>query len=415
MPRAALLIPLVSILGLVACGGDGDAGAGDSETARTGTTGRSKLDDLRALGYVEVSEHAYDDSETGVVHWARGKASPGVNVTTNRYACSVVVMGMAGKELHRWERPEDKTWSNFLLLDDGDLIVIGQEESEENLGAVDEHRYLLRLSWEGEERWKVPINAHHDVELTPDGKLAVLSFRRNADEGPEPGVELREDTVELLALDGNRLEERSLYAVLQSRPELFTLQGVASTEVRGVRFVDLIHSNSVEFLEQPADAPPNPLFEPGNVLVSCRHQDAVFIFRWETGELLWTWGVGEILGPHDATLLDNGHVLLFDNGLGRDWSRVVELDPLTNEVVWEYRGKPKESFYTKSRGSNQLLPNGNVLVCESDAARAFEVDREGRLQWAWINPAENEKGQRLTLVRMYRYPRAFFEPFLSRD
>jgi hypothetical protein len=418
--RREKALGLTLIVGLLGCGQTEESTAVLPSEGPTGAPHqRDTLDDLRALGYAEVSEERYDGAQSGVVHHLRRHTAPGHTAYTSRYECAVVLMDDIGRELKRWQRPDDLAWSHFQFLDQGDLIVIGQERSPDNLGAIDEHRYLLRLSFEGEERWKVPINAHHDVELTPDGFLAVLSFRRKREPGPLPGgvegVELREDTIELLDLDGRRLDQRSLHDVLVSRPDLFELQGVKPTEQGGVRFVDLIHSNSVEFLRQPSEAAPNPLFAPGHVLVSTRHQDAVVIFDWESGELVWAWGPGELLGPHDATLLGNGHLLIFDNGLGRGWSRVVELDPLTKEVVWEHRGSPPESFYSKSRGSSQRLENGNTLIAESDSARAFEVSAAGKLVWAWINPARNEEGQRVTIVRVKRFPETFFEPFLTRD
>ncbi|MFT7487020.1 MAG: outer membrane protein assembly factor BamB, partial [Candidatus Paceibacteria bacterium] len=227
------------------------------------------------------------------------------------------------------------------------------------------------------------------------------------------GLELREDTVELLDLNGKRLEQRSLYKIVQSKPDVLQIQDVRPNQGHGVHFVDLIHANSVEFLEQPANAEPNKLFAPGNVLVSMRHQDAVIIFHWETGELIWSWGRGEIYGPHDATVLDNGHLLIFDNGLGRGWSRVVEVDPNSGQIVWQYRGTPPESFYSASRGSNQRLPNGNTLIAQSDAARAFEITPDGKPVWVWVNPARNEKGQSITIVRIKRLPVSFVEAFLS--
>jgi hypothetical protein len=409
-------------LGLAACAGEEGAAGGavepvapDEAQADSTSAGDSELDRLRSLGYVEVSEEAYDEQESGVLHHQPKLSAPGYNLYTNRYRCSVVLMDNAGRELRRWARPGDRSWSNAQLLENGDLLVIGQEASDERAGVLDEHRYLLRLTWAGEERWRVPVNAHHDLELTPDGRIAVLSFRRNREPGLKEGLELREDTVELFDLEGRKLEERSLVEVLRSKPELYTMQRVQPTQEGDLRYVDLIHSNSVEFLTQPQAAAPNELFAPGNVLVCMRHQCALIIFNWETGELLWTWGHGEILGPHDATLLDNGHILLFDNGLGRGWSRVIELDPLKREIVWEYRGDPPKSFYSASRGSNQRLPNGNTLIAESDVSRAFEVTPEGKLVWAWVNPERDDKGHLVTIVRMKRLPEAFIEAFLSKE
>ncbi len=179
-------------------------------------------------------------------------------------------------------------------------------------------------------------------------------------------------------------------------------------------YLDLVHANSVEFLRRPDLAAEHPLYALGNLLISTRHQDRVLVMNWESGELVWSWGEGELLGPHDATVLDGGNLLIFDNGLGRGWSRVLELDPRRGEVVWQYQAPEPTDFYTASRGSSQRLPNGNTLIAESDRGRAFEVTPEGEVVWSWINPDRDERGRVTTVVRMKRLPLEYVEPHLSR-
>ena len=68
-----------------------------------------------------------------------------------------------------------------------------------------------------------------------------------------------------------------------------------------------------------------------------RYQDAVAVFDWEEGRLVWSWGQNELQKPHEASLLPSGNILVVDNGhLDRGYSRVVEMDPRTEEIVWEY-------------------------------------------------------------------------------
>ena len=93
----------------------------------------------------------------------------------------------------------------------------------------------------------------------------------------------------------------------------------------------------------------------------------------------------------DATILANGHILVFDNGLQRGWSRVLEVDPLTDRIVWEYGATDRERFYSRGRGNAQRLPNGNTLIADSDNGRAFEVTHEGDLVWEFRNPFLVEK------------------------
>src|SRR5262249_14047748 len=161
-------------------------------------------------------------------------------------------------------------------------------------------------------------------------------------------------------------EDISLYDVLGADGSGFHLQKDGYKGKHGEGEYDLFHSNSVEWMRYPDLERRDPLYRQGNVLVSLRHQDALAVVDMTTRRLGWSWGQGEVSGPHDATVLPNGHFLLLDNGLGRGWSRAIELDPLTKRIVWQYRARNQEEFYTASRGSEQRLPNGNTLMTNSD-------------------------------------------------
>jgi hypothetical protein len=137
----------------------------------------------------------------------------------------------------------------------------------------------------------------------------------------------------------------------------------------------------------------------------------VAVIDWETRKLVWAWGRGELSGPHDATVLPSGNIMIFDNGLGRDWSRVVEVDPRSGKIVWEYGGPGEGSFYTRTRGANQRLGNGNTLIVESAKARAFEITPEGEIVWEFINFNLSEEREPSMIVRMRRYEGLTFEDF----
>jgi hypothetical protein len=55
-----------------------------------------------------------------------------------------------------------------------------------------------------------------------------------------------------------------------------------------------------------------------------------------------------------------------------------------------YGEREKEFFYTETMGEQQWLPNGNLLITESEYGHAFEVDREGRMVWEFINRWDDE-------------------------
>jgi hypothetical protein len=61
------------------------------------------------------------------------------------------------------------------------------------------------------------------------------------------------------------------------------------------------------------------------------------------------------------------------------YSRVIEINPAKNEIVWKYQDKPAWNFFSPRMGNAQRLPNGNTLITESSFGPFFEVTKEGRL------------------------------------
>ena len=92
------------------------------------------------------------------------------------------------------------------------------------------------------------------------------------------------------------------------------------------------------------------------------------------GETEWTFPIGPL---HDIHYLNNGHVLLQNS-----WTNLVEVDPKSNKIVWEYdaargngnEGKPLEVH------AFQRLENGNTMIAESGVSRIIEIDHDGKLQ-----------------------------------
>ena len=94
---------------------------------------------------------------------------------------------------------------------------------------------------------------------------------------------------------------------------------------------------------------------------------------------------------HDPSMLDNGNVLIFDNGTHRrdnafTYSRVIEVDPSTNEIVWEYQDRASLNFHSNIISGARRLQNGNTLITEGFFGRMFQVTPEGEVVWEYINP-----------------------------
>jgi len=130
----------------------------------------------------------------------------------------------------------------------------------------------------------------------------------------------------------------------------------------------------------------------GNYLASLRSVSAVIIISRETGEVLWHLDSTVVAQQHCASELENGNILIFDNGTFRHhesatYSRVIEVDRTTKKIVWEYRDRLfPMAFFTPFMGGAQRLKNGNTLITEAAFGRIFEVTKEGKFCWEYINP-----------------------------
>ena len=343
---------------------------------------------LRALPYVQWTGGA-DRALRGVVRHDRERAWQGVNLYTNDQD-TAYLMDMDGKRVHTWRLPETehRHCEHAELIDAGRLAVVCVNDA---LFVLDPRSNVLL-----EHRAKV----HHDVAPLADGALIV------------PGKSIRPyrwrmvyfDGLTWLDRDGETLRTWSTWKHLES---LRALHPASPLEEPGAplkllsRSYDYYHLNTVESLPATALGERDARFRAGNLLLCMRHTALLVVIDQDTGEPVWSWGPGELDGPHQPTLLDNGHLLIFDNGTQRDHSRVIELDPVTLEVTWEYRGDPPESFHSKWRGSSQRLPNGNTLICEADRGHVFEVDPSGEMVWEFWSP-EMRRDRRKGIYRFTR-------------
>lgn len=154
-------------------------------------------------------------------------------------------------------------------------------------------------------------------------------------------------------------------------------------------------------------------FQAGNWFLSFRNVNLIVILDKETKEIIWSWGPGELERQHSPKMLNNGNILIYDNGFNRGYTRVIELDPVKKEIVWEYKTNPPELFFSQSGGYAQRLPNENTLITDWEGGLVFEITKKGEIVWEWFNPEINEEGKRHTIYRMVRYPKDKIDKLLE--
>lgn len=93
----------------------------------------------------------------------------------------------------------------------------------------------------------------------------------------------------------------------------------------------------------------------------------------EDGSTEWESKIGPL---HDLHLLENGN-LLFQ----RNWTQIVEVNPETNETVWQYdAGQHATGDVDRVEvHAFQRLSDGNTMLAISGAAKIIEIDRDGEI------------------------------------
>ena len=93
----------------------------------------------------------------------------------------------------------------------------------------------------------------------------------------------------------------------------------------------------------------------------------------ESGGTEWEMKIGPL---HDLHVLSNGNILLQTN-----WTRIVEVEPKTSKVVWEYDSAKANGNEGKKVEVHafQRLDNGLTMIAESGVSRIIEVDTSGKL------------------------------------
>ena len=147
---------------------------------------------------------------------------------------------------------------------------------------------------------------HHDYERLPNGNTLVLLFNllspeltaqiqggRPSDDDPE---QMFGDKIQEINPDGTVVYEWRSWEHLNVEEDV-----ICPLEDR----VEWTHGNSLNVTPE------------GDLIVSYRRTSVVGIVDKASGDFKWKWGPGEIDHQHHPTWLDNGRILLFDNGFHR--------------------------------------------------------------------------------------------------
>ncbi len=324
-------------------------------------------------------------TRTGLTALDEDKACPGyVLYCPSFFEGAVHLIDLRGEIVHRWDLPyRPGLWG--YLLENGNLFYMAKVPHEiEPISAqwarIERGGGLMEIDPDGKVVWehRDPYQ-HHDGRRTPSGGAIYSTVDRLPDDvaakvrGGVPDSEehgMWADVVVEVDRDGDRIWE------WRSQEHLDFGTDVLPPNVLRREWT---HGNTVV-----------PVGE-DRVMASFRDISTVVIIDKNSGEIVWKLGDDVLAGQHDPSMLPNGNVLIFDNGIYRKvghatFSRVIEVDPRGNEIVWEYRDSPAPNFYSQMISGARRLPNGNTLITEGWFGRMFQVTPDGEVVWEYVNP-----------------------------
>ncbi|MBE6017013.1 MAG: thioredoxin [Lachnospiraceae bacterium] len=408
---------------------------------------------------------------TGVTIYDKEKAYNGYTVYNSEYGAAVIDMN--GRLVKVWEGVE----TPLKPMPDGNIMgSLGQIPGPP--GAASK-RHLFQLDWNGKVVWHFTNNKkvktkdgeeymasahHHDFEregcspgyYTPvcepmlkGGKTLILTHNRKYDLAISDKSILDERIIEVeedgrIIWEWNSCDHVDEFGLDEAaRKAIFAYPAVSG---------DWIHINSIAALgpNQYYDAG-DLRFAPENIICSSKQLSIIFIIEKATGKVVWRTGpnynetpemrkLGQIIGQHCVHMIPKGlpgegHIMVFDNGAfggygsptgcaptgidihRRHYSRVIEFDPVTLEIVWEYSKAIKHgervmelgagAFSSSYISSAQRLPNGNTLIDSGADGIFIEVTHEKEIVWEFVNPIPNPHLPdvlQLFVYRAYRIP-----------
>lgn len=410
---------------------------------------------------------------TGTTIYNKEKSQSGYTIF-QALDTGALLIDMNGKEVHLWKGlhgfPNKILPGGYVLGHSGqrdpkygmqDMLDLIQVDWDGNVvWKFDHHEFIEDKTYDP--RWIA--RAHHDYqregsttgyyapgqEPNPTGGNTLLLVHKDVIDKKISDQPLLDDAIIEIDWEGNILWEWFCHEhfdeygfddeakkVLRSTPNMRKSGGG-----RG----DWMHINAMSTLgpNRFYDAG-DERFHPDNIIWDGRETNIIAIISKETGKLVWKLGptyrrettkeIGQIIGQHHAHMIPKGlpgegNILIFDNGgwagygapnptsstgqknAWRDYSRVLEIDPVTLEIIWQYTPKealfiePSDSsrFYSPYISAAQRLLNGNTLITEGSDGRIFEITRDHEIVWEYISPYIRGDRSFNMVYRAYRVP-----------
>lgn len=230
---------------------------------------------------------------------------------------------------------------------------------------------------------------HHSIETDIEGNVWLPSYMYPQSLPIEKiGSNYIDDAIVKLSPDGEILYEKSVSKIFIENGLEYLLFAHGDYYEK-----DPIHLNDI----QPVDFDGEHWLK-GDVFLSIRNQSMILLYRSSTNEIIWK-GTGPFLNQHDVDILDGHRIAVFNNRSINtvDHSNIV--DGHNEVIIYDFDTEEYSTYLSESlvehdvrtvtEGISEILPNGDLLIDESNYGRTLFFNTDGSLRWSHVNRADN--------------------------
>lgn len=382
------------------------------------------------------------------------KTWKGYTLFAPKHYTSTYLIDNAGRKVHEWTGCLYEPGQSVYLLENGHLLRSCMTKGPLSTGGgeggrIEEYDWNSNLVWEFDYS-STTYMQHHDIRPLPNGNILILAVEKKtlaeltaagfnaahyqpdvtskgymvpeylvevAPTRPKGGTIVWEWHVWDHLIQDNDATKLN-YGVVAQHPELIDVDGDGKMLPSFWN-----HANSVNY---------NAALD--QIMISARNNSEVWIIDHGTttaqaaghtggkqgkgGDLLYRWGNPVCYGmgtsanqklyqQHDAQWVPAGcpgagNIMVFNNGLGRNYSTADEFTPPVDsngvyartsgasfgpaDLTWSFAATPTTSLFSEAISGVQRLPNGNTLIDDGVHGTFLEVTASGEVVWKYINP-----------------------------
>lgn len=306
-----------------------------------------------------------------------------------------ILLGPNGEMLHTWKLSseaiggfpdENKNMYGIHLTPDGSVIFSQQENA----------RAIIKVDACSNISWYIPGFFHHTITATEDGKSFWTFVGQQID---------FDHVLARYSVDGGQPELKINMADVRARnpyTHIFHLQREEDPQNK-----DISHGNDIDPLGEEM-AKHFPQFEVGDLLISFRTQNLLFVLDPDTLKIKW-WRVGAWDRQHDPDWEPNGTISVFSNNqiADRKYSDIVGIDPKTLQSRLIVDGE-KLNLFSDINGDQSLTAFGTRIITSTTQGWTFEIDDDGEVVFSFVNTYEGAKHSSLNISEAQRLPEGYF-------